>query len=1237
VSLKAFIESLDEAVDVDVALLDRITSEAGERSSELRDAIRFCAIPRSFDPEVIGVLRGTPYDVAGNAELLDQLLEYSFVKPREHGGFVYHDHVRGRLLAEWQTDAASARFEELTWELVRHYEAMHEKASQAEDDAARVSNLIRHASLDRYRRLADTLEAGLLGPLIEAAYQLSLISPSAALGFVLRQLERYEDRERYGACRALVAAARDLLLDLPDDAERARALAWLVYWDSRLLNGTGRYDEAERLLIPLRDTELGDDRLRFWVLGELAMVQQSCFKLREALAASEAEVEFGERTQVDRPNLPLSYQRLGELHHQLEDPVKAARYARIAMDMSESPLEPWPMFWALETLAEAELSLGRREEAFATAMRALDVARTELLTRRAPQVAMGEFFSEWFADEDPVLLDTVRREGDELSAGLTDMVAGLRRRISRIQLLRRNGQLKRARSALMRMEREVAQARSGLVQAYFMHESGQLNMAEGRLADAAEAYDAADRAAREAGVPDVGVGARYLRGRALTRLGRSTEAEADLTAAEERWRRYGHDVHADVACAARAVVLRRRGDPGSDELAPSPDAVASAGVDTRATFLELRGDHEAAAGRWESAREARLGAAAMRESGHQYDALARLHADLSELAAAEGRWGEAERHANGAAAAWQILADRARYKRPPVRKAADQHNAEGLRGLLSGDPEAVEAARETLRAAIQRAPGESWYRLNLAYAAATAGDWVEAVEALEGALQRAPRLRCQALEMRLGAFHVARGQTHLDHAEYEAAAESFRDSLDSLTARVHQSARARCYLGLGDSLYRLDDTEGAAEAYRDAEHRGDDSAIVRLGDLLAGEGRTDEAREAYRRGLMADEVQTGVDSALRLITMDGTPDGATQIIDAVNKVRGAAATLSLADGLAPYDPTSAAYAYALSEKVLPAASVGLGDVLAEQGDAYRAREAYRRAMESGDDAAAGPAAARLGDLLVREGDVAGAKQALRTAIALGGDGGTPEASLQLGRLLIDEDPADAENYLRRAAAGGATTTAAEALVTLGELFASTGRHEEARDRYRQAMATGDPDASARAGLALVEMFSPDDGGAALDEAVELITGAGARTAIQIGDLLAGRGHRSTAERIHRAAADLPGDLWAPDAALRLARLLHDRGATAGALDAYRRALESEDPTVVPDAAVDLYKLGKPAADTLDRAAALGDPTLLRLGDLLLQRGERALGEEALRRLASDPESPFAQMAADRLEALDKKS
>ncbi|MDY7042279.1 MAG: hypothetical protein SVX38_15600, partial [Chloroflexota bacterium] len=133
------------------ALLD-LTLQAAP--PDVADAVRVCAIPAWFDAELLALLLATPPGKLRNltprppslsgkgefppllvgegpgerlleiAALLEQVAAFSFVQPREAGGYVYHEATRARLLDWWREAENRQRFAALNERLAQHYLAL---------------------------------------------------------------------------------------------------------------------------------------------------------------------------------------------------------------------------------------------------------------------------------------------------------------------------------------------------------------------------------------------------------------------------------------------------------------------------------------------------------------------------------------------------------------------------------------------------------------------------------------------------------------------------------------------------------------------------------------------------------------------------------------------------------------------------------------------------------------------------------------------------------------------------------------------------------------------------------------------------------------------------------------------------------------------------------------------------------------------------------------------------------
>ena len=355
---------------------------------------------------------------------------------------------------------------------------------------------------------------------------------------------------------------------------------------------------------------------------------------------------------------------------------------------------------ALTELADAELRCGRRDEALATALRALDLARMQLLEVRSPHVALGWSLSACFAEEDPrcwtpssprprrcwpALATPCRWSGEGSSGAPAAQWAacaraggigarGGRRRVARFGG-RPGGVLVRARRTRVR--------------------GGADSEALSHFAVAADAAAGARR-------PGLALDAEHQRARVLAAVGRVDEAASALADVERRWDTCGHEALAALALAELAAVLARSshdGDPrpggGNDDGARSAgEARAVSGSDHGA---RSHGDHGARS-------DALIGVASARLAGASLELRVRLLVARAEHATARGT-GVGRRGVPGGGGRFESPPwerRRCRWSRTPRRsrratrssaakvRAADRDNAEAVRCLLAGEATALD-------------------------------------------------------------------------------------------------------------------------------------------------------------------------------------------------------------------------------------------------------------------------------------------------------------------------------------------------------------------------------------------------------------------------------------------------------------------------------------------------------------------------------------------------------------------
>ena len=532
-------------------------------------------------------------------------------------------------------------------------------------------------------------------------------------------------------------------------------------------------------------------------------------------------------------------------------------------------------------------------------------------------------------------------------------------------------------------------------------------------------------------------------------------------------------------------------------------------------------------------------------------------------------------------------------------RAADRDNAEAVRCLLTGEPTASWTGPRPPRRGAGRSPAP-WYRLNHAYASAHRGDWAEAVAMLSQVLDEAPRLRCAALEARLGEFHVARAEALLKAGRYEEAADAFATSVDRARPRVAGPTPARAASPAGRQPPRRGrPARGGRRLPRGRSGRLT-AASLHLGELLAADGDVAAALAAYRKAIGAGDDDLAATAVYPILDLPQrrAPAPRTSPADraATRRARAARSTSPsrltaaarharltratcgrAAHGTSPRrlachrrarrggrarDRGRRAARGAPARRPAPAAG-GPRSPRSPTGSPTRhcprrrlrlarlrrSRELYERAERSGDAGTSrSQAATELGDLLAAEGDAAARRRrtGARSVAAR-----APWAAVKLSRLRCARGGSRGRAAVARAASGARSEprAAAAATLALADVHAATGRGATARRTYRDLLTCPDPDTAAAAACGC----SPTRGTTHSTACWRRARVSRSRLARRLLD----RGDIETAEDVLRRAAERPDDLYAPGAALALGDLLG--GATDEGRAAYERALELGEP------------------------------------------------------------------------------
>lgn len=652
-SLSSLYERIGGAQLTPAGILDLTIELTRSRDPELAEAIRCCAIPRRFDPRIIGVLRDAKEDAGRNEEILKELLKQTFVIQRIDGDYVYHDTVRDQLLEWWREEPNRERFDEYNRRLAGHYKARQDEVTELQFHFNRVSRLIRRANPDRYLKLVSTVESLIVSPLLEALYHEVLRSAASGYDFFVNQLHnRYEPTGQYGVCLTLATATRDFLRRLPDKSVEDRYFRWLDYYEARLENQQGQFAEAERILSLLRDATGDDVKLKLWVLSELGTSYQNRYMMREARKVLTEELQLALETREDVFNLSTSYSRVGSINwtlDELDDSVRHYEQAVLAAKDSGNRNQE----------ARARLSLGgilhdhgRRADGLEVDLEAVDLVRAQSPENPGLAYAVAQRLMSDMEVRDPRLVDAFFAEGLELLRAQGDVRGEILLRNEYVSTLSDSGRVTPADTQLEKAKIQAESIGDVVTACQLVFAEGLLRSAQGRSLDSIRAYD------RVVELSEAGQGNEWVRaaavsnrGQQYSKLARWEEAERDFEAASERWEQMGHDnlvafIQAMRADARRWELLYKEAQRRS-----SPDSESATAAQERA-----RGDVRLREGDWDAAVEHYRAALDLLRAAGDLREVAELHEEMANIADGRGQWAEAAMQAQAAVEAWTALA-----------------------------------------------------------------------------------------------------------------------------------------------------------------------------------------------------------------------------------------------------------------------------------------------------------------------------------------------------------------------------------------------------------------------------------------------------------------------------------------------------------------------------------------------------------------------------------------------------
>ncbi|WP_448642792.1 FHIPEP family type III secretion protein [Geodermatophilus sp. URMC 63] len=777
--------------DIERAFVDQVLQAAGRRDADLPEAIRICALPRHVDEQVFSVLRGEHSDPRRDRELLDLVVKYPFALPRAEGGFVLHDNTRDALLRGWRaTPEDEERFVNLNLRLADHYQGQYDEAVEADQHLRELAALIKRADPARFRRLNSLIRSRRSALLLGSLYHRLLASLDGGMSFLQMQFERLEATNDIGLNKSLITAGRDFMTRLPPDQQQPEHLAWIDYFDERLSRATDAYDvaHAERTFLRLSQDEKLPKVLRRWALGELASTYELELKTPEALRARQ-ELATTWRG-VDVYNDPLSSKSLGTLLWQIEDRDQAVIQFQEAIRSADE--EPGARR-DIRVLARADLSgvyseLGEWEKAFDVANEAFHLARTEFSRDPVMQYEVARRFASLLSSFDPLATDTARHEATRLLEEPPALRAAVM--LEHVLTLVRAGRLRAAQDAVDGLAQDLESDPDPAAERDLLAARASVLAAQGREGEAVPVYTRIlDAVADRPEAAWSRAAARSNRGIALRILGRYDAADVDLQYAIEEWTRFGLDAVTASVRIELADSLRGQGhlnaaaealDQVDAELPPGPHFARADLQRSRAELYEQRGLWQEARDRYE-------------ESLHIHDRLraltaaTRLLLGLMRAAGGAADWSAVTAFAERATRESGRLAAIDAFSLSATDREALDLNAEAMRCCVTtvNRDALLDQARELLRSAALKSPGNVWPQLNLSYVLAEQEDWRGALDALGQALAAAPEpMRTAVLFDRLQTYALRQAQLLHHRHESEAAEGLLHDVMEQVAGHL---------------------------------------------------------------------------------------------------------------------------------------------------------------------------------------------------------------------------------------------------------------------------------------------------------------------------------------------------------------------------------------------------------------------------------------------------------------------
>ena len=843
-SLQELLERLKSAKDPNWVLFTLLLEKAEKVDAELPAIMCVCAIPRRFDQKVLGILRDRQNEVDRNQELFSFISTQSYVSMRANGDCSYQDGIREAVLKDWRS--STEKQEQLTAicnRLSNYYIDKYKMVQMLEQDLVDVASIMRKVNIVRYWELDSKVSKKLTSPLLEASYQRFLSSTDEGFSFFQDNFLKQEEVGHYLTCEALISAARDFLLRLPAEEQDRSQLAWLKYYELRILRRLPPVDYAqlEKQLSSLSREEGYGAKFRMWVLAELATVLEEQQKRPAALQALKEVWVLYENSHEDIWNAPNRLLRLGKTYWDLGEPDKGIEHYRKAIQIADQEKS---VRHDIRVIGRCDLSglycdAGQWDMAVETGLEALLLARTEYSNEISLQNYVAFRFMRLLLAFDQQAADSIAAEYIALNQGAEQMELGaLGQRISSLQS---TGRHKLAESELQKLHVKTEQSKDpSLFWPILLFREAYTDDEMGRYEESIEKYNELLKLS-EAGLVSSWDKAAALsnRGRLRALKGEWDSSEKDLLAALQLWKQYGHETMIAFLHVLLADLKRRKGmiSDAQEELAIAANVFDGSVRIHRDDFYFIQGEVYLARGQWESSRQCFEKAYQIRSSVKDRKSLVDVLHKLCGVTVCQMDWDSTVKFTSQLSHICKELADLNDYRTSDEELAANDEYVKGV--LLFCKGENLTEACELFRLAQEKVPSNFWYKLNHAFALDKAEFWEGAAHVLADALRHAPE-----------SMHIPRLLHYWRELTVKSAENSFQN---------------------GNYLKAITVIEDAIESYNKILLIKDKVALqITLARYLWAVGRFDEAKQVYisalenadNYGLEREQLQLAMQQAI---------------------------------------------------------------------------------------------------------------------------------------------------------------------------------------------------------------------------------------------------------------------------------------------------------------------------------------------------------------------------------------